>query len=163
MAKWQWAAFADLSTEQLYEILRVRQEVFTVEQDCAYQDADGKDQRAWHLIAWSEETAHPESLAYLRVVFPGVKYAEPSIGRVLTQESARGTGLGRELMSHAIAHTLREYPGTDIRISAQQHLKTFYGDFGFEQVSEPYDEDGIPHIEMLRRADQSSTGDKSQK
>lgn len=148
--RWQWTQFSDLSAQQLYEILRERQEVFTVEQDCAYQDADGKDQFAWHLIGWSE-TAAPRVQAYLRVVFPGKKYAEPSIGRVLTAASARGSGLGRELMQRAVEETERVYPGSAIRISAQQYLEAFYREFRFEPVSEPYDEDGIPHIEMLRR------------
>ncbi|WP_444888581.1 GNAT family N-acetyltransferase [Microbulbifer sp. VAAC004] len=150
--QWQWCSFQQLSIDQLYEILRARQEVFTVEQDCPYQDADGKDQEAWHLICWDKESQSPRLMAYLRVVFPGKKYSEPSIGRVLTAESSRGTGLGKELISRAVEQTLNEYPGLGIRISAQEHLRKFYGDFGFEQVSTPYEEDGIPHIEMLRPA-----------
>ncbi|MFC6632127.1 GNAT family N-acetyltransferase [Microbulbifer taiwanensis] len=144
---WHWSSFGQLTRDQLYEILRLRQEVFAVEQECPYQDADGRDQFAWHLSGWSGESL----FAYLRVVFPGKKYTEPSIGRVLTSESARGTGLGRELMRRAIENTQREFPQASIRISAQQYLKKFYGEFGFEQVSGPYDEDGIAHIEMLRR------------
>ncbi|QFT55529.1 GNAT family N-acetyltransferase [Microbulbifer sp. THAF38] len=150
--QWQWCSFQQLSIDQLYEILRARQEVFTVEQDCPYQDADGKDQEAWHLICWDKESQSPQLVAYLRVVFPGKKYSEPSIGRVLTAESSRGTGLGRELIRRAVEQTQAEYPGSGIRISAQEHLRRFYGEFGFEQVSAPYDEDGIPHIEMLRPA-----------
>ncbi|WP_193164632.1 GNAT family N-acetyltransferase [Microbulbifer hainanensis] len=150
MVHWQWGKFSDFSPDQLYEVLRVRQAVFTVEQDCAYQDADGKDQSAWHLTAWRTASPTPEALAYLRVVFPGKKYPEPSIGRVLTAEGARGTGLGRELMRRAVEQIEREYPQSPIRISAQQYLESFYRDFGFVRVSEPYDEDGIPHIEMLR-------------
>ncbi|MFV8783761.1 GNAT family N-acetyltransferase [Microbulbifer sp. SA54] len=145
----RWSTFDQLSAAELYEILRIRQEVFVVEQDCAYQDADGKDQCAWHLACWDYTTESPTLLAYLRVVFPGKKYPEPSIGRVLTTHSARGTGLGRELMRTAIENTQREYPESPIRISAQLYLEKFYTDLGFEQVSEPYDEDGIPHIEMV--------------
>ncbi len=148
--RWHWSTFDQLTRDQLYEILRMRQEVFTVEQDCAYQDADGKDPFAWHLCGWSGESESPALLAYLRMVFPGKKYAEPSIGRVLTAASTRGTGLGRELMRRAVENTEREYPHAPIRISAQQHLERFYGELGFERVSDPYDEDGIPHIEMLR-------------
>lgn len=148
----QWCTFHQLSLEQLYEILRARQEVFTVEQDCPYQDADGKDQLSWHLACWDSTAETPSLLAYLRVVFPGTKYPEPSIGRVLTCGSARGTGLGKELMRRAIEHTLRALPQAAIRISAQLYLKTFYEELGFGQVSEPYEEDGIPHIEMLRPA-----------
>lgn len=146
----RWSLFDQLTNNELYEILRARQEVFAVEQDCVYQDADGKDQHAWHLACWDSTLASPVLLAYLRVVFPGKKYAEPSIGRVLTVEAARGTGLGRELMRYAIRHTLREFPQAPIRISAQLYLKKFYEEFGFEQIAEPYEEDGIPHIEMLR-------------
>lgn len=150
--RWHWSAFEHLTRDQLYEILRMRQEVFTVEQDCAYQDADGKDPFAWHLCGWSDEPESPALLAYLRVVFPGKKYVEPSIGRVLTAASTRGTGLGRELMRRAVENTEREYPHASIRISAQQHLERFYSRFSFERVSDPYDEDGIAHIEMLRGA-----------
>ncbi|WGL16811.1 GNAT family N-acetyltransferase [Microbulbifer bruguierae] len=146
----EWSSFDQLTPSELYEILRVRQEVFTVEQDCPYQDADGKDQHAWHLVCWDSDTSSPTALAYLRVVFPGKKYPEPSIGRVLTSKAVRGTGIGKALMECAIEHTQREYPGAPIRISAQLYLKKFYGDLGFKQVSQPYDEDGIPHIEMLR-------------
>ncbi|WP_444930514.1 GNAT family N-acetyltransferase [Microbulbifer sp. SSSA002] len=150
--QWQWCSFNELTLNQLYEVLRVRQEVFTVEQDCPYQDADGKDQQSWHLICWEGNAQAPQVMAYLRVVFPGLKYREPSIGRVLTAEASRGTGLGKELIRRAIEHTCKEYPSAGIRISAQQHLEKFYGEFGFEQVSAPYQEDGIPHIEMLRPA-----------
>ncbi|WP_226660755.1 GNAT family N-acetyltransferase [Microbulbifer aggregans] len=145
----RWSTFNQLSPTELYEILRVRQEVFVVEQDCAYQDVDGKDQRAWHLACWDDTAESPTLLAYLRVVHPGEKYPEPSIGRVLTSKAARGTGLGKELMRTAIERTRREYPQAPIRISAQLYLNKFYTDLGFEPVSEPYDEDGIPHIEMV--------------
>ncbi|MGL6160335.1 GNAT family N-acetyltransferase [Microbulbifer sp.] len=149
MIHWQWRSFEQLSLQQLYQVLRARQEVFTVEQDCAYQDADNLDRYSWHLAGWHGNPEKHELVAYLRVVFPGRKYAEPAIGRVLTLASHRGTGLGRELMRQAIDCTAREYPDTPIRISAQQHLEYFYREFGFERVSDPYDEDGIPHIEML--------------
>ncbi|WP_288130191.1 GNAT family N-acetyltransferase [Microbulbifer sp.] len=150
--KYCWSPFDQLTPGELYEILRARQEVFTVEQDCAYQDADGMDQHAWHLCCWDSKSQAPALLSYLRVVFPGNKYNEPSIGRVLTSKSARGTGLGKELVQLGIAHTQREYPQTPIRISAQLYLKRFYEAFGFEQTSDAYDEDGIPHIEMVRHA-----------
>ncbi|WP_237058677.1 GNAT family N-acetyltransferase [Microbulbifer sediminum] len=152
MAEWQWSRLDDLDRQQLYEILRERQAVFTVEQDCPYQDADGRDWTAWHLCSWDSGVPQPRLLAYLRLVDPGHKYTEPSIGRVLTTESARGTGLGRELMRRAVALSDRVHNHAAIRISAQLHLADFYREFGFEQVSEPYDEDGIPHIEMLRQA-----------
>ena len=150
MVRWQWSRLEGLDVHQLYEILRVRQEVFTVEQDCAYQDADGKDSCAWHLCGWNPGSAQPQLLAYLRVVDPGKKYSEPSIGRVLTADTARGKGLGRDLMWQALNNTREAFPESAIRISAQQHLEKFYSEFGFVQCSSPYDEDGIPHIEMLR-------------
>lgn len=148
---WQWLLFEELSREDLFEVLKVRQTVFVVEQNCAYQDADDLDPASWHLLGWREGTTGRELVAYLRVVFPGKKYPEPSIGRVLTTASVRGTGVGKVLTGEAITRIAVEYPNMSIRISAQQYLKKFYSGFGFETVSDPYDEDGIPHIEMLRK------------
>ena len=156
MVRWQWLRLEELDIHQLYEILRVRQEVFTVEQECAYQDADGKDGCAWHLCGWNPDAAQPQLLAYLRVVDPGEKYSEPSIGRVLTAGTARGKGLGRDLLWQALHNIQEVFPDSAIRMSAQQHLAKFYGEFGFVPCSSPYDEDGIPHIEMLRQS-QSAT------
>ncbi|GAB2518814.1 GNAT family N-acetyltransferase [Microbulbifer agarilyticus] len=113
---------------------------------------DGKNPYAKHLVCWDTESTTPTLLAYFCVVAPGKKYAEPSIGRVLTRESARGTGFGKTLMRLGVEHTLQEYPQADIRISAQFYLQRFFEEFGFPEVSDIYDEDGIPHIEMLRRA-----------
>jgi ElaA protein len=150
MIKWQWSSFENLSTLDLYEILKVRQEVFVVEQNCVYQDADGLDKTAWHLVGWKAGSDGRKLVAYLRVVWPGKKFKELSIGRVLTAPSARGTGLGKALTSEALKQISTEYPGAAIRISAQKYLERFYSDFAFKTVSEPYDEDGIPHIEMFR-------------
>ena len=150
MIKWQWSSFDELSLYELYEILKIRQTIFIVEQDCAYQDADDLDQVAWHLIGWHEDAHKKNMVAYLRVVFPGKKFPEPSIGRVLVAPESRKTGLGKELTAEAIARIAEVYPKSAIRISAQQHLEKFYTDFGFKAVSKPYLEDGIPHIEMLR-------------
>ncbi|WP_237065545.1 GNAT family N-acetyltransferase [Microbulbifer guangxiensis] len=154
MQDWHWSRFEDLTLQQLYSILRLRQAVFVEEQDCVYQDADGRDQHSWHLAAWQPQESEPELLAYLRVVDPGYKYSEPSIGRVLTAPVARRTGLGRELMARGLALCDTHFGPSPIRISAQQYLADFYREFGFAQVSEPYDEDGIPHIEMLRPGDE---------
>jgi ElaA protein len=148
---WQWLSFEELSREDLYDVLKVRQAVFIVEQDCAYQDADDLDPVSWHLLGWRETATGRELVAYLRVVFPEKKYPEPSIGRVLTTASVRGTGMGKALTCEAITHIALEYPQMSIRISAQRYLEKFYSEFGFETVSDPYDEDGIPHIEMLRK------------
>jgi ElaA protein len=144
---WRWCAFDALGVHELQNIYMARQQVFCIEQQCIYLDADGLDERSHHLAAWSPGQRMP--LAYARVVAPGEKYAEPSIGRVITTAAGRGTGLGRELVRRAVAHTLRTYPSQGVRISAQAHLDRFYGSFGFVAVGTPYMEDGIPHLEML--------------
>lgn len=139
--QWLHRTFDELTTVQLYAILALRQRVFVVEQACAYLDADGYDVQCQHL--WAEDAAIH---GYLRIVPSGVKYAEASIGRVVVAPEARGTGLGRELVRRGL-----EVVGAQaIRIGAQAHLERFYGEFGFRRVSEIYDEDGIPHIDMLR-------------
>ena len=145
---WRWCRFDELSVFELDAIYRARQQVFAIEQACAYLDADGFDAASWHLAAWSP--GHQEPLAYARVVHPGQKYAEPSIGRVITTAPARGSGLGRELVRRAIVQCNNAYPGQAIRISAQTRLERFYAELGFVAVGAPYIEDGIPHTEMLR-------------
>lgn len=147
-ATWRWCRFDELSVRELQFIYMARQQVFSLEQQCIYLDADGCDETAFHLAAWAP--GHCVPLAYARVVDPGVKYAEPSIGRVVTTAAGRGTGLGRELIQRAVSQTLAAFPGQGIRISAQSHLEAFYRAVGFESVSERYLEDGIPHTEMLR-------------
>ena len=144
---WRWCAFDALSVFELDAIYRGRQQVFSLEQACAYLDADGFDAASFHLAAWSADRTVP--MAYARVVHPGQKYAEPSIGRVITTTAARGSGVGRELVRRAIAHCREAFPGQGIRISAQSRLEAFYAGFGFIAVGEPYLEDGIPHTEML--------------
>jgi len=151
--RWRCCRFDQLGVHELDAIYRARQQVFAIEQDCVYLDVDGVDPQCWHLAAWSDAPhAQAEPLAYARIVAPGVKYAEASIGRVITTPAARGTGLGRELVGRAVAQAEVLYPGRGIRISAQAHLSRFYGGFGFERVGEEYMEDGIPHVEMLRPA-----------
>ncbi len=145
---WNWLHYAQLSVDQLYDLLRLRQIIFIVEQNCPYPDADGLDPQAWHLLGYEKGVL----IAYLRVVEPGRKFAEPSIGRVVTHSSVRGRGAGRELMVEGLRRTEHLYPGQGIRISAQAHLEKFYGEFGFRTVRGPYEEDGIPHLEMLRLA-----------
>ena len=147
---WQWSSFEELTREQLLEIMKIRQAVFVVEQNCAYQDADDLDQVSWHLMGWHDTNNTRDLVAYLRVVLPGNKYPEPSIGRLLTKASVRGTGLGKALIREAIDRTASVYPHMPIRISAQRYLEKFYSGFGFKTISEPYEEDGIPHIEMVR-------------
>ena len=147
---WRWCRFEDLSVFELQAIYMARQQVFSIEQQCAYLDADGFDEVSFHLAAWSAD--HKVPLAYARIVHPGQKYAEPSIGRVITTSAARGTGLGRELVRRAITQCSQAYPGRGIRISAQTRLEPFYLEAGFVAVGPPYMEDGIPHTEMLRLA-----------
>lgn len=144
--EWTWQRLDELTARQLHAIVAAREAVFVVEQQCAYQDADGRDLHAWHLTAWGAARV----AGYLRVVDPGRKYAEPSLGRVLTTGPFRGTGLGRRLVDEGLRRCARAFPGQAIRISAQQRLERFYREFGFAVVSEPYLEDGIPHVEMLR-------------
>ena len=150
MTEWQWSSFADLPNKDLYEMLAQRQNVFVLEQQCLYPDLDGYDQDAWHLLGWKVIDGKRQLAASLRVIAPGVKYTEMSIGRVLSTSAARGTGVGRELLVEGIARAEQLYPGHRLRIGAQQYLESFYGSFGFKTVSEPYDEDGIMHVEMLR-------------
>jgi ElaA protein len=145
---WRCCAFDDLSVRELDAIYRGRQQVFAIEQHCVYLDADGVDPQSWQLAAW--RGGDHALLAHARLVAPGVKYAEPSIGRVITTAAARGSGLGRVLVGRAVAEVERLWPGRGIRISAQSYLRRFYTDAGFVAVTDDYDEDGIPHIEMLR-------------
>ncbi len=130
-----------LTSRQLYAILALRSTVFVVEQRCAYNDVDGLDLAARHL--WAEHER--EVVAYLRVLAPGVKYREASLGRVVVAHSARGKGLGHELVQRGIA-----LANGAIRISAQAHLEELYRELGFVRASDLYDEDGISHLEMVR-------------
>ncbi len=147
---WRVCRFGELSPVELARIYRARQQVFAIEQQCIYLDADEYDEVSCHLAAWSPQ--HVVPLAYARLVNPGAKYAEPSIGRVITTAPARGLGLGRELVRRVIEHSALVHPRQAIRISAQERLARFYADFGFVSVGEAYMEDGIAHLEMLRTA-----------
>lgn len=150
MLRWRLAPFDELTPREVHDLYQARVAVFVLEQNCPFQDLDGADPLCWHLLGTGDSPG--PLLAYCRLVPPGVKFEEPSIGRVLTTEKARRTGAGRELMREALAQAGRLWPGKAIRIGAQRHLERFYAEFGFAQASEPYDEDGIPHIEMLRAA-----------
>jgi len=147
--RWQWSRLPQLTAAELYAVLAARQQVFAVEQHCAFLDADGHDVYAWHLLGWDDEGEASNLAAYLRVLDPGRKFAEPSIGRVLTLSPYRGTGLGRMLMAEGIARTGQFWPGRPVRIAAQRRLEAFYADLGFKTASPPYQEDDIPHIDML--------------
>ncbi len=150
MIEWQWQHFSSISGGDLYEVLRQRQAVFVLEQTCLYPDLDGYDLDAWHLMAWRTTGGERTLAAYLRCLAPGAKYDEMSLGRILTPAASRGTGIGRELVAEGIRRAESQHPGHRIRIGAQQRLEKFYQSFGFVTVTDPYDEDGILHIDMLR-------------
>lgn len=130
-----------------HRVLALRAQVFVVEQNCAYQDPDGKDVVSYHLLMESGE----ELVAYARLVPPGVSYAEAAIGRVVTSQTVRGKGWGKALMEVAIAQTQKKFEVKEICISAQSYLLKFYGDLGFVAEGEEYLEDDIPHWKMRRR------------
>lgn len=138
-------SFCELSTKELYQILKLRNEVFVVEQACVYQDCDGKDLHAWHFLI--KEAG--QLRGYLRVLPKGLTFDEVSIGRVVVDPSARGRGLAKKMMQDAIAFIKHDLHENKIRISAQAYLQTFYEDLGFTVASEVYLEDDIPHMEML--------------
>lgn len=142
-----WRGFGQLSAGELYLLLRLRCEVFVVEQQCAYLDVDGRDLEAEHLLAWGD---HDHLSGYLRVFAPDKVNATAQIGRVVTSPEDRSTGLGRWLMHEALDFIAKRHGGVQIKISAQAHLERFYTDFGFRRSSADYAEDGILHCEMLR-------------
>lgn len=150
--RWRWSPFDGLTLAELYAVMRLRGRVFVVEQNCAYLDLDDADQRAHHLLGWLDDGigGAPLLAAYARVFEPGIKFAEASIGRVITDPQARGGGYGKLLMREAVNRCSALAPMSPIRIGAQAHLERFYEIFGFRRASGPYMEDGIPHIEMLR-------------
>ncbi|HEU4748115.1 MAG TPA: GNAT family N-acetyltransferase [Gemmatimonadaceae bacterium] len=147
---WQCSRFHDLRPDQLYEIVRLREGVFVVEQNCAYLDADGRDPDAWHLLGWLGENGAPRLVAYARIFEPGIRYPEGSVGRVVTAAEVRHTGLGRMLMAEALRRLDGLAPNRPVRIAAQRYLEKFYASFGFQPASAPYEEDGIIHVDMLR-------------
>lgn len=143
-------AWGELSIQQLYEILKLRQEVFIVEQDCPYLDTDGKDDKAYHVLFYQAQ----ELVAYTRLLPKGVSYEKyASIGRVVNHKSVRGQGIGKDLMELSIQSCKSLFPGESIKISAQQYLLKFYQDLGFVETGESYLEDGIPHCGMIYSVD----------
>ena len=144
--RWYLKAFNALSLEELYQVLRLRNEVFIVEQNCPYQDMDNADQKALHLLGFTDQGL----AAYTRLFEPGIKFDMASIGRVITAQFARGTGTGRLLMQESIKAVEENWWKTPIKIGAQMYLQKFYESLGFIKSSEMYLEDNIPHIEMVR-------------
>lgn len=143
--KWKLKKFEELKTEEIYKILKIRNEVFIVEQQCAYQDCDDKDKKAYHLYLEDEG----EIVSYLRILEKGVSFDEASIGRVLVKKKYRSKGISREMMIKAIEFIEQSLNETEIKIQAQSYLINFYGSLGFKESSNEYLEDNIPHIDML--------------
>lgn len=148
MLQWKWCSFQDLTNQDLYSILALRQSVFIVEQQCRYIDIDGRDEKCMHLMGIQNN----QLAAYLRVLPKDVAYPDAmSFGRVVTAQFARKQGLGKELIQQTLLY-LNEIGNTlPVIISAQMYLEKFYQSFGFESVGKPYQEDGIPHIKMKRK------------
>jgi ElaA protein len=142
--QWRIVYFDALSPFDLYAIIRLRNAVFVVEQNCVFQDADDKDMGCYHLMGWAGTTL----AAYSRIVPPGLIYTEASIGRVITDAGWRGNGLGRLLMEVSLQETGKLFGEVPVRIGAQHHLTRFYASLGFVTDGDVYLEDGIPHIEM---------------
>lgn len=143
--KWIFKKFDDLTTAELYSIMQLRNEVFVVEQNCVYQDADDKDRQSWHLTGWDADIL----VAYTRIIPPGISYDIASIGRVVTAPQYRKTGAGRKVMELSISKTFNQFNCVQIKIGAQVYLTKFYQSLGFVESSNEYLEDGIPHIEMI--------------
>lgn len=150
MINWQLLTFRELSCEQLYTLLKLRVDVFVVEQNCPYPELDNLDQtpELRHLLGYQDDTL----VAYARLLPAGLTHDTPSIGRVIVAEQARGQQLGDELLEQAIDATEQLWPGQAITIAAQNHLLSFYQSAGFQPQGEVFLEDGIPHITMQREA-----------
>lgn len=147
---WHFSSFEELAPSALYAAMQLRQRVFIVEQNCVYLDADGSDAAAGHLLGWRDTDGELRLVAYARLFAPGVRYAEASIGRIVTHPDVRGSGAGRELLAESIRLIDENGWGSKIRIAAQKYLETFYAGFGFMRVTDPYLEDDIWHVDMLR-------------
>ena len=137
--------FQELTTQELYDILQLRSEVFVVEQDCVYQDIDGKDQKALHVLGYKNNVV----VAYTRIFKPGDYFEKASIGRVVVSKKERQHKYGYDIMEASIQAIKEHYNETDIKISAQCYLNKFYNNLGFKAIGEDYLEDGIPHIAMV--------------
>lgn len=138
--------FEEFSLQTLYEALQLRAEVFVVEQNCPYQDVDGKDQKALHVLGYQDS----KLVAYTRLFKPGDYFERASIGRVIVKKNYRKYGYGKDIMNASIAVLEKDFQANEIEISAQVYLKKFYNDLGFKEFGEGYLEDDIPHIRMLK-------------
>lgn len=147
--EWSCKSFGELTPIELYAILQLRIEVFIVEQNCVFQDADDKDQVSYHMMAWSDDRL----VGYTRLIPPGVSYKEASIGRVATFPKMRKSGIGKKIMEKSIDMIYSLWKKQPIRIGAQLYLRRFYESFGFQQCSEIYIEDNIEHIQMILQSE----------
>jgi ElaA protein len=148
---WRWLKFADLTASELYDIISLREAIFVVEQICPYLDADGLDKSAYHLIGSNQAD---QVVAYLRLLPPGIKFSDPGLGRIVVALEERRRGIGEGLIGEGLRKARELYPGRSVHISAQQRLQQYYEKFGFNRITEIYDEDGIPHIEMVCNGNQ---------
>lgn len=146
LIRWTSHALSELDAMTVYEVFKLRQNVFVLEQQCLYPDIDSLDEQAIHLLGFDSQE---QLIAYLRILAPGTSYAEPAIGRVVVTEAVRGTGVGRLLIDEGVRLTREHFAESNVRISAQSHLEALYKDAGFKAVGAAYLEDGIPHQEML--------------
>jgi len=142
----QVKSFQELSVEEFHDIIALRIQIFIIEQNCPYQEVDGKDKLAYHLFFKNEKN---EVIAVTRILPQGISYDEVAIGRVVVNDNYRGTGLGNQLMSDSMKFVKEKFGDVPVRLSAQKHLEKYYGNHGFESTGNEYLEDGIPHVEML--------------
>jgi len=146
---WQIKHYSELSVDEFHDILQLRIEVFVVEQNCPYQEVDGKDKDSFHVICSDEKN---QVCATARILPNGIYYPDDvAIGRVVVHKKNRGATLGHELMRESLAFISKQFGATSIRISAQEHLSNYYQSHGFIETGKAYLEDGIPHVEMLRK------------
>ena len=143
--QWRWHPWQELSPDVLHGFLKLRSDIFVVEQNCVYSDMDGLDPRCTHLCGYNSE----QLVAYLRVVPPGLKSEIPALGRLVVAKSHRRRGLSRQAIELGLARCARHFPGQPVRAQAQAHLASFYQTLGFTKVSDEYREDGIAHVDML--------------
>jgi ElaA protein len=144
--RWQVAGFDELERDELYALMRLRQQVFVVEQSCVYLDLDNLDQASMHMLCWRQD----ELLAYQRCLPPGLTFDESALGRIVVAPAGRGLQLGRELVQRGIDYNAQHWPNDGIQIGAQAHLADFYASLGFVISGDAYIEDGIPHLHMIR-------------
>ncbi len=144
----QYKSFAELNTNELYDLLALRTDIFVVEQNCVYPELDYHDQASVHLMLYNQR----ELRAYARLVPPGGVYELASIGRIAVRANFRRHGFGRKIFEASLKHMSRLYPGSAIKLQAQTYLEAFYGAYGFETISKPYPDFGVMHVDMIKRA-----------